>query len=208
MLATLGPAIDLPLYHQPSDTAVYLRNRTQFLAFRPRLLQFLRRRQKEKEARHRYLMLTYNKWMGEWGKRVSDLEKANNGPSVATGAAAVTATAAVAVTTTANASTTAQPPSTGVVIKENPNVFLSCCIFLFFLVLNDLHSAYSFFSYYDRIRPTPSSSERRNVNSTRKCFPNCASKEKTAKGSLEWAPVSSSRMLTSKKSWTAFRNRR
>lgn len=136
MLATLGPAIDLPLYHQPSDTAVYLRNRTQFLAFRPRLLQFLRRRQKEKEARHRYLMLTYNKWMGEWGKRVSDLEKANNGPSVATGAAAVTATAAVAVTTTANASTTAQPPSTGVVIKENPNVFLSCCIFLFFWWLN------------------------------------------------------------------------
>ena len=116
MLASLGPAIDLPLYHQPSDTAVYLRNRTQFLAFRPRLLKFLRRRQKEKEGRHRYLMLTYNKWMNEWGKRVSDLEKANNGPSVATGATA-TATTTVAITSGSSAAAAAPTASAAVVIS-------------------------------------------------------------------------------------------
>ena len=33
-LTALGPVIDLPLYHQPSDTPVYLRNRNQYLAFR------------------------------------------------------------------------------------------------------------------------------------------------------------------------------
>ena len=34
ILTPLGPPIDLPLYHQPSDTPSYLRNRTQYLAFR------------------------------------------------------------------------------------------------------------------------------------------------------------------------------
>lgn len=108
MLATLGPAIDLPLYHQPSDTAVYLRNRTQFQAFRPRLLTFLRRRQKEKESRHRFLMVNYNKWMNEWVKRVSELEKANcsSSASAATGATTA-ATPSVAVTSSGNVTTAA-----------------------------------------------------------------------------------------------------
>jgi nuclear receptor co-repressor 1 len=118
MLASLGPAIDLPLYHQPSDTAVYLRNRTQFLAFRPRLLKFLRRRQKEKEGRHRYLMKTYNKWMNEWGKRVSDLEKANNVPSVVATGATVAATTTVAITSAGSSSSTstAAPTASAVTV--------------------------------------------------------------------------------------------
>lgn len=49
--------------------------------------------------------------MNEWGKRVSDLEKANNnGPSVAAGAA-VTATTTVAITSGSSASTAAPTPS-------------------------------------------------------------------------------------------------
>ena len=83
ILAPLGPDIELPLYHQPSDTAVYLRNRTQFLAFRPVLLKHLRRLQKEKEARNRYLTSTYTKWMNEWIKKVGELEKSNSVAPVA-----------------------------------------------------------------------------------------------------------------------------
>ncbi len=89
-----------------------------FLMYRPRLLKFLRRRQKEKECRHRYLTLTYNKYMNEWLKRVSDLEKIANGPvssapsatnSVGPGGNASTTSAAAttASTTAANASSTA-----------------------------------------------------------------------------------------------------
>ena len=103
-LAPLGPPVDLPLYHQPSDTAVYLRNRTQFLAFRPRLLKFLRRRQKEKEARHRYLTVTYNKWMNDWAKRVGELEKANMAASATTSIAAAGTSSALPVTTVASGS--------------------------------------------------------------------------------------------------------
>lgn len=118
-LAPLGPPVDLPLYHQPSDTAVYLRNRTQFLAFRPRLLKFLRRRQKEKEARHRYLTVTYNKWMNEWVKKVSDMEKASNNNNNAAASTASTAgaasTAAIPTSTAAGAAaaagTSAVPPT-------------------------------------------------------------------------------------------------
>lgn len=109
MLAQLGPPVDLPLYHQPSDTAVFSANRAQFQAFRPRLLKFLRRRQKEKEARHRYLTDTYNKYMSEWIKRINDIEKAN---SAQANAAAQAASAASAVTANAAASVPSSAPPT------------------------------------------------------------------------------------------------
>lgn len=109
ILAPLGPDIDLPLYHQPSDTAVYLRNRAQFLAFRPVLLKHLRRLQKEKDARNRYLTSTYTKRMNEWVKKVAELEKSNSVLPPSTAPATSTSTAAVAV---------AVPPLTGVRIPS------------------------------------------------------------------------------------------
>lgn len=111
-LAQLGPPVDLPLYHQPSDTAAYLRNRSQFLAFRPRLLKFLRQRQQEKDNRHRYLTVTYNKWMNEWSKRVGELEKANIAAAATAGAAALAAGAAVASAAVSTASSVLPATST------------------------------------------------------------------------------------------------
>lgn len=107
ILAPLGPDIDLPLYHQPSDTAVYLRNRTQFLAFRPVLLKHLRRLQKEKDARNRYLTSTYTKRMNEWVKKVAELEKNN---TAIPPAAPATSTSSAA----GSSATVAAPPLTGV----------------------------------------------------------------------------------------------
>lgn len=149
-LAHLGPPVDLPLYHQPSDTAAYLRNRAQFLAFRPRLLKFLRQKQQEKDARHRYLTVTYNKWMNEWSKRVGELEKANIAAAATAGAAALAAGAAalasIAVSTssgvtpttssnnsnatTTTAASTAANPAVVVrfkIIKKYYNIFLHYC---------------------------------------------------------------------------------
>ena len=112
VLTSLGPPIDLPLYHQPSDTGSYVRNRNQYLAFRPRLLKFLRRRQQEKDGRHRYLTLTYNKYMAEWSKRVSELEKVNNVPlTTAPGVNAATGPTSAAST---NAATSSATPATTV----------------------------------------------------------------------------------------------
>lgn len=121
ILAPLGPPVDLPLYHQPSDTAVYLRNRAQFLAFRPRLLKFLRRRQKEKEGRNRYLTVTYNKLMNEWAKRVGEMEKASNAgpaapaiaapgvPTVSTSSSSASASSASGSGSAAASASTAAP---------------------------------------------------------------------------------------------------
>jgi hypothetical protein len=101
-----------------------------FLMYRPRLLKFLRRRQKEKECRHRYLTLTYNKYMNEWLKRVGDLEKIANGPissaqsatnSVGPGGNASTTSAATttASTTAANASSTAPVQYLSYILMRN-----------------------------------------------------------------------------------------
>lgn len=109
-LSLLGPPVDLPLYHQPSDTVVFSANRAQFLAFRPRLLKFLRRRQKEKEARHRYLTDTYNKYMNEWIKRINEVEKANSAQANASGPAVSSAST---VPANAGASAPAAPTPAG-----------------------------------------------------------------------------------------------
>lgn len=237
MLSSLGPAIDLPLYHQPSDTAVYLRNRTQFLAFRPRLLKFLRRRQKEKETRHRYLMSTYNKWMNEWGKRVSDLEKANNASSVATGTT-VTATTTVAITSGGSTSTAA-PTASGTTVIFHSFPFISICLFGFVCVLaracvcvflipcftlvvcasppslvaatvdqlvDMILSLFIFFSW-PRSSLIRCLAVRRSASFTRRYSQSCESREKTGKDSAGSVRVSN-QMLTSKKSWTGFKNKR
>ena len=107
LLATLGPSIELPLYHQPSDTSVYLRNRAQFLVFRPVLLKFLRRLQKEKEVRNSYLTSTYNKWMNQWVKRVAELEKTNSNGAAAPAGPPATSTASTA--TVASVTATSAP---------------------------------------------------------------------------------------------------
>ena len=112
ILAPLGPDIDLPLYHQPSDTAVYLRNRAQFLAFRPVLLNHLHRLQKEKDARNRYLTTTYNKRMNEWVKKVAELEK--NSTVILPSATPATSTSSTATA----AATVSAPPLTGVRILD------------------------------------------------------------------------------------------
>jgi hypothetical protein len=61
-------------------------------------------------------MKTYNKWMNEWGKRVSDLEKANNVPSVVATGATVAATTTVAITSAGSSTSTAAPTASGVTV--------------------------------------------------------------------------------------------
>jgi len=186
-LAPLGPVVDLPLYHQPSDTVVYLRNRTQFLAFRPRLLKFLRRRQNEKEARNRYLTVTYNKWMNEWAKKVTDLEKISNSNNNAASATAPTEVKSGAVPAAAGAAAVVPPTSVASGAAGQPGVAPNAAapvvaVSLFCLsLIRVVHKNYKWlylFRFLER---------KKNGNFTKKCSRNCASREKIVNVSVESA---------------------
>ncbi|XP_054281476.1 uncharacterized protein LOC128999132 isoform X3 [Macrosteles quadrilineatus] len=70
----LGPKVDLPLYNQPSDTAVYHENKRRHAAFRKRLLDHLRTTKEEKETREKNLTQTYSRMMQEWHRKIEKIE--------------------------------------------------------------------------------------------------------------------------------------
>lgn len=74
LLATLGQKVDWPLYNQPSDTPTYNENKTKHQEFKPRLLEYFKKRHAEKEQRESYLATTYSKLMQEWLKKVEKVE--------------------------------------------------------------------------------------------------------------------------------------
>lgn len=59
-LDNLGPKVDLPMYNQPSDTAIYHENKKKFQEFRKSLMIYFKRRAQEREARVRKLLLSYS----------------------------------------------------------------------------------------------------------------------------------------------------
>uniref|UniRef100_A0A1B6DW30 Nuclear receptor corepressor 1 n=1 Tax=Clastoptera arizonana TaxID=38151 RepID=A0A1B6DW30_9HEMI len=74
LLEKLGPKVELPLYNQPSDTAVYHDNKRRHVAFRRRLLEHLRKKHSEREAREKYLTQTYSRLVQEWHRKVEKVE--------------------------------------------------------------------------------------------------------------------------------------
>ncbi|GFO19903.1 nuclear receptor corepressor 1 [Plakobranchus ocellatus] len=70
----LGPKIELPLYHQPSDTAVYHENIRTHKEFRGRLILHLKRRHQARRIRERYLTDRYDQLMQSWLKRTEKIE--------------------------------------------------------------------------------------------------------------------------------------
>ncbi|XP_022250100.1 nuclear receptor corepressor 1-like isoform X2 [Limulus polyphemus] len=66
----LGPKIDLPLYNQPSDTAVYHENKRKFMTLKKKLIVILLKKQQERQLRETFLMENYTKLMQEWLKKI------------------------------------------------------------------------------------------------------------------------------------------
>ncbi|KAL3191579.1 hypothetical protein MRX96_059677 [Rhipicephalus microplus] len=73
-LDNLGPKVDLPMYNQPSDTAIYHENKKKFHEFRKSLMIYFKRRAQEREAREKYLTDTYNQLMQAWLKKMDKRE--------------------------------------------------------------------------------------------------------------------------------------
>ena len=59
-----------PLYHQPTDTEVYMANKRQYAGFKRRLMEYFKKRHASKNERESHLTQTYSKLMTEWLKRV------------------------------------------------------------------------------------------------------------------------------------------
>ncbi|KFM81561.1 Nuclear receptor corepressor 1, partial [Stegodyphus mimosarum] len=76
ILEKLGQKVEIPMYNQPSDTAVYHENKRKFLLFRSRLVKCFRKRHRERELREKHLTETYSKLMQEWLKKME--KKENN----------------------------------------------------------------------------------------------------------------------------------
>ncbi|PNF41940.1 hypothetical protein B7P43_G14654 [Cryptotermes secundus] len=74
LLERLGPKVELPLYNQPSDTAVYHENKRKHLTFKRRLMEYFKRKHSEREGREKYLTATYSKLMQEWLRKVEKVE--------------------------------------------------------------------------------------------------------------------------------------
>ncbi|KAH9490196.1 hypothetical protein Btru_049405 [Bulinus truncatus] len=70
----LGPKIELPLYHQPSDTPVYHENIKKHKEFRARLILHLKRRHQARRIRERYLTERYDQLMQSWLKKTEKTE--------------------------------------------------------------------------------------------------------------------------------------
>ena len=63
LLEKLGPKIELPLYHQPSDVPAYHAQIKAHAEFRPRLIKHLQKRNHERQMRERYLTDRYDQLM-------------------------------------------------------------------------------------------------------------------------------------------------
>lgn len=59
-----------PLYHQPTDTEVYMANKRQYAGFKRRLMEYFKKKHASKNERDLHLTQTYSKLMTEWLKRV------------------------------------------------------------------------------------------------------------------------------------------
>ncbi|GIY37536.1 nuclear receptor corepressor 1 [Caerostris extrusa] len=66
VLEKLGPKVQIPMYNQPCDTAVYYENKRKFHLFRNRLVKCFKKRHRERELREKHLTDTYSKFMQEW----------------------------------------------------------------------------------------------------------------------------------------------
>ncbi|XP_046570749.1 LOW QUALITY PROTEIN: uncharacterized protein LOC124278997 [Haliotis rubra] len=73
-LDKLGPKVELPLYHQPSDTAIYHENKKKFQVFKKRLILHLKKRNQARKIRERYLTERYDQLMQRWLKKMERLE--------------------------------------------------------------------------------------------------------------------------------------
>jgi len=65
---------DLPLYNQPSDTEVYSTNKKNYTVFKKKLVEYFKKSQSEREARDRYMTVTYCKLTSQWTKKVDRVE--------------------------------------------------------------------------------------------------------------------------------------
>ncbi|ESO97859.1 hypothetical protein LOTGIDRAFT_104300, partial [Lottia gigantea] len=74
MLSKMGPKIDLPLYHQPSDTAIYQENKQKFAVFKNRLILHLKKRHQARRIREKYLTERYDQLMQAWLKKIERIE--------------------------------------------------------------------------------------------------------------------------------------
>merc|ERR1711892_524999 len=63
-----------PLYNQPSDTEVYSTNKKNYTVFKKKLVEYFKKSQSEREARDRYLTVTYCKLTSQWTKKVDRVE--------------------------------------------------------------------------------------------------------------------------------------
>lgn len=74
VLEKLGPKVEIPMYNQPSDTAVYHENKRKFLTFKSRLVACFKKRHQERQLREKYLTETYSHLMQEWLKKMEKKE--------------------------------------------------------------------------------------------------------------------------------------
>ncbi|XP_041350209.1 uncharacterized protein LOC121369305 isoform X2 [Gigantopelta aegis] len=74
MLDTLGPKVDMPLYHQPSDAPIYHENKRKFAVFQKRLILHLKKRHQARKIRERYLTERYDQLMQRWLKKMERTE--------------------------------------------------------------------------------------------------------------------------------------
>ncbi|KAL1432156.1 hypothetical protein MTO96_013491 [Rhipicephalus appendiculatus] len=70
----LGPKVDQPLYHQPSDNSVYHENERKFLAFKKRLMSHIKQTALEEKNRRERETEKYNQLMECWKKEMEDRE--------------------------------------------------------------------------------------------------------------------------------------
>ncbi|GFR30810.1 nuclear receptor corepressor 1 [Trichonephila clavata] len=76
VLEKLGPKVEIPMYNQPCDTAVYYENKRKFHLLRNRLIKCFKKRHRERELREKHLAEMYDKLMQEWLKKME--KKENN----------------------------------------------------------------------------------------------------------------------------------
>ncbi|BES90852.1 SANT [Nesidiocoris tenuis] len=74
LLKHLGPAVQLPIYNQPSDTAVYHENKMKHQMFKERLMLHLKKKHTEREMREKRLTATYSFRVQEWLRKVEKVE--------------------------------------------------------------------------------------------------------------------------------------
>lgn len=77
-LNKLGKATIMPLYAQPSDTAIFHENKAKFVTFKKTLVLYLKKQQHSIRMRERYLTDRYDKLLESWAKRLEKMEKKRN----------------------------------------------------------------------------------------------------------------------------------